>query len=236
MATDSLRDLGDAELFPLSPNWQTSPAIGFFSGRETIQYNMGVVSIRNLTPYNARTVSNGYFLKDKQEEFDLLSFFHSHRGRLNRFWLPINFRELKITQDIFMGDDYFYIQDNGFYDVAKYYERVLIRLKDGSLLTRKIKSSASRTCVRIKTAFEYAISAAQIESVSLVILARFDQDDLEISYLTTDLSEVSILFKELPNEYSEVVDEATSGVIMDDAILAGAALLDDIIGNDLGEE
>lgn len=199
--SNSLLDLGTDPVFTAVPNWQTSPSAGFDTGREVIQYNQAFASIRSLALNNFRTIQYSYFNRTKAEEYYLLNFFYTQRGRLKRFWLPVNYQEFSISSAITSGDNHFHITDNNFSLVLKGYERLYIVLKNGDQISRKIVSATGTTQININGTFDRNIALADIRFAGLILLVRFDQDEIELKHTTDNLSECSIAFKELPNEY-----------------------------------
>lgn len=198
--SDSLLDLGTDPIFTAVPNWQSSPSAGLDTGREVIQYNQAYASIRSLTLNNFRTVQYSYFNRTKLEEYYLINFFYTQRGRLKRFWLPVNYQEFILTVNIISGETHCHYSPNGFETIAKLYERIYIVLKDGTQITRKIDSISSDR-INFVDAITQNIATTDVRQFGLILLARFDQDEIELQHTTDNLSECSIAFKELPDEY-----------------------------------
>jgi hypothetical protein len=194
--------LGTDPVFPLSPNWISQPSAGFDTGREIIQYNHAYASIRSLTLNNFRKIQYTYFLKTKAEEYSLLNFFYTQRGRLKRFWLPVNYQEFLISSPITSGDNHFHIIDSGISLILKGYERLYLVLKTGDQISRKIVSATGTTQLNISGIFDRNISLSDIRTAGLILLVRFDQDEIELRHTTDNLSECQITFKELPDEYT----------------------------------
>lgn len=199
--SDSLLDLGTDPIFTAKPNWTTTPSEGFDSGREVIQYNQAFASIRSLTANNARQMQYSYFNRTKAEEYYLLNFFYTQRGRLKRFWLPVNYQEFQISVAIRSVDNLVHYYDNNFSLAYKGYERFYLLLKDGTQISRKITSVTGTTQLNFGSTFPQNIAIADIRYAGLILLARFDQDEIELQHTTNNLSECSIAFQELPNEY-----------------------------------
>ena len=198
--SDSLLDLGTDPVFTASPNWQSSPSAGLDTGREVIQYNQSYASIRSLTLNNFRTMQYSYFNKTKAEEYYLLNFFYTQRGRLKRFWLPVNYQEFFLDSDALSGQFTLIIKASNFYTNWKGYERLYIVLKDGSRITRKI-SSITDVEIAFSNALTQDVLITNVRTFGLILLARFDQDEIELRHTTDNLSECQIAFKELPDEY-----------------------------------
>ena len=204
---DSLLDLGTlSTIFDIKPNWITAPQPSFSLSREALRFNLGVVSIRPLTTDNARSIEYLFTNLSKENEFDLLTFFCQRYGRLKRFWLPVYYQEFTLKEDIDEGDTIFTPLDTGFNLIYKERERIYIELKDGSRITRKI-TGYSEVSFTVLTAFDRDIKTTDIRLMGFLLLARFDQDEIDMKYISASISECSIRFLELPKEYLAIEEE-----------------------------
>ena len=139
---DSLLDLSiggvTLDVLRIMPNWASQPESDFDFGREVIQYDEGATAFRHLTDDLGWRVSCDFTNGDKADEFALLSFFHSHKGRLNRFWLPVQWQYFTPGAKVTSGSTNFTLAPpNSFLPVHQGYERLFILLQDGSFITRR---------------------------------------------------------------------------------------------------
>jgi hypothetical protein len=204
---DSRLGLGStSDIFTLKPDWSNLPGRTFLFGRDIIQRGNGLIAIRNLTSELPYIVEYRFFNIDKQTEFDLLDFFCSRYGRLEKFWLPIFYSDFKLYSNILNGSSEFHIYPNEFQNIQRGYERFFIRLNNGDLITRRIDHFETDHLVdgylvMISTeSIDRNIAVTDIDVFGKLILCRFNQDTVELNHISTALSELILTFKELPSE------------------------------------
>ena len=185
------------------PDWSSPPQSSFWRGNEVIQYGISKQSIRVLTSwYVGDRVSYNFLNLTKNDEFKILSFFYNHKGRLNKFWLPVRNSFYMPNVDIANGSYYFECVNMS--NVIGY-ERVFFLLMNGDYITRQIMFySPSSGGYLVNTAFDIAIPVANVSYAGKFILCRFDQDELEFKHENDQVSSVNIAFKELPMEYADL--------------------------------
>lgn len=81
------------------------------------------------------------------------------------------------------------------------HERIFMLLTTGDLITRQI-SSCNGTAATIVSPWDRAIAPHYVAMFGKLILCRFDQDELEMQYDTTEVSHCKLAFKELAKEYT----------------------------------
>lgn len=202
--SDSLHGLSLLPFFGALPNWQNQPQKDRDIGRDVLRYNLGYASIRNRTSFNGRKLAYSFFPTSKEEEFALLDFFHTQGGRHKRFWLPIHYSELILASDIAIGDIACTVVDNPF-PSGMVNERIYIETSCGDQISAKVVDSTGNT-LEIAGYFDRDIAIADIRIFGLVVLVRFDHDDIITTFTTDTLSDCKLSFKELPSEYVEILD------------------------------
>jgi hypothetical protein len=200
--SDSLLDLGITPyVLTAKPDWANLPSRSQDFGRDIIQYDAGISSLRNLTNDLSQRMEYGYSSMTKEEEYYLLNFFHSRKGRLQRFWLPVYFRDFELADAITSASYILKVKDNGAYVNLKYYERVFIELYDGSLLTRQILSSLDAETLVMLSEWDRDIAIADVAHFGKLLLCRFDQDEIEVNHVTDEIGTTALSFQELSKEY-----------------------------------
>jgi hypothetical protein len=203
--TDSILDLescGTSTIFNIRPEWSREPNMEIQFGRELIQYDAAMTQFRFLTSELGWKVTAEYFNIDKAVEYSLLDFFHQRKGKLSRFWLPAWAQYFTLAQDISpLATTFFLAEDNSFQYVYRGYERFFMLLKNGHIITRKITASLGNGEYSVASAFDRAITPADISLFGKLLLVRFDQDEIAMQHDTTDLSTCTLTFQELAKEY-----------------------------------
>jgi len=205
--SDSICDLiacGTDTIFRFKPDWTSRPTMEITTGRELVQYDKAAMRYRNLTDKISWNVKMKFFNLTKANEYDILQYFISHRGMVNKFWLPVRWNYFSLYNSIVSGSKTFIPADSSFEYIAKCTERIFILLKNGDMLTRQILEQnliPSPVEYTVKTAFDRNIAQIDIDILGKLILCRFDQDELQFNYISTELSELDLSFRELGQEY-----------------------------------
>lgn len=202
--SDSLLDLGvDSDIFTSEPDWSSEPSASFLQGRDIQQYDNGTVNIREKSIYKPRTVEYSFTNMTKSDEYSILDFFYRMKGMLKRFWVPIWKQGFTLSEPISSGSFYFKINNNSFGDIVNFHERIFIKTVSGDLITRKIAEYevGSKTEFLVSSAWDRDIALSDIAFFGILLLARFDHDELEIDYSNDIIGTCSLRFLELVNEY-----------------------------------
>ena len=205
--TDYLNDLTVSNTFiDLAIDYATSPTL-------TREYSV----ISNI--YSGTIHSNWYYTQpidkigvkvydDTTGLYAFLVSFADRIGRYKSFWMPEPFKRFKVTaiDPLKLFLDVEKVADLNFNG----YERIWIRLKNGDRITRLITSiTQASTYTRINFISELPdilvdpnTLITDIIECSYAILARFDQDEVNIDYVTNKIASVNLSFVELKKEYT----------------------------------
>lgn len=199
---DSLLDLGSTTtLFATKPDYADGVGSGLADmGRDLIQGNLGRRQTRLRTTEVPLRVAYRFAMLTKSDEYDLVEFFCARRGMNKRFWLPLWNQAFVLKSAIAKLSYTFEIEDNNFDEVVKYYERIFIYTTTGDMITRKILTRTGNVYT-VETAFDRDIALTDVLYFGRLLMARFDQDELEVRHVTNTISEAEVNFVELPKEY-----------------------------------
>ena len=195
--------------FLLRPNWKTSPKSIFDDNRELIQFTGTVLDIYNLGDKIGRTITYGYTNVNREDEYYLVNFFCNHQGKLRRFWLPEWKNAFVLYENISAGDTTITIENCFFSLVDQGYERIFIELKNGDILSRSVSAviaSGYLEYIHLNNTIDRDISIDDIRYFGRLLLVRFDDDILNLSFRSDSVTKCSCTFKELPHEYGVEVE------------------------------
>lgn len=204
---DSWLNLGNvSDKFLIKPDWSGKHSRNFNFGRTLTGYpGTGKAMYGNITdlPFSAEySFSN----VSRNEEYALLSAFNTFKGRWSRFWMPIWNSYFTLASNITAGATTCQVNNILFHEVYRGYERLFIELANGDIVSRKITAAVevSKTVERltVETAFDRNIAVSDIACFGKLILCRFDNDIVSISYKTSEVSTYTLSFVELVKEYS----------------------------------
>jgi hypothetical protein len=141
---------------------------------------------------------------DNYELTEILSFFSLHKGRWAKFWFLSQMAFFTINGDIVANDSNIRVVDNKFTKTFRGYERIYLKLKDGSLLTYKIASveeSQGEIILQTETPVNRAIMAQEVEKISFMFLMRFDVDNMTPTHITDNKGNIDTTLIEVVKEY-----------------------------------
>lgn len=204
---DDILDLGSYDTFPFNANWAkqaktTIPLIRYYQ-----QYRATSADIEQVIADVPMSVEMGFTLDSKQDEDTYLDFIHGKRGKVGKFWVkhPKSFFELKSFAGV--GSTALVTYPNQFNLQYQGYERFYIIVTNGDMITRKI-TSVTYNVVTDDVTLQFAnptdrdLSPTDIVTWGRMLLVRFDDDTFEIEGETDYISEISLRFTELVQEYS----------------------------------
>jgi hypothetical protein len=187
------------DIFNIVDDWTSAPTQSLEPYRTIIQYAGTGIILRNVTDEIQIKFSQSFLNLTKANEILLLNYFNSHKGRLNAFWCPLPKNYFTATQNIGLTDTILYILDTTPV-YLRGYERMYIVTKAGSIFYSKITGMTSTT-MTIATPLGSNINKSDIAFFGKLVYCRFDQDEIELTYTTPEISECTLSFIELPKEY-----------------------------------
>lgn len=203
---DSLLDLCQTtDLFTYPHNWVSTVEQDVDFMRTIIQYTGTPGKIKNLSDDIPVNVGLSFTNLTKTSEYDLLKFFCDHRGRCNRFWLPIPEQYYVMAADALIGSNEINIAIHGEYTFFRGYERMFMILTNGDMLTRRILDfdclGSNNNIMTIESVLDRNIAVTDVLLFGKLILCRFDQDEVQFTHENNIISSCALSFQELTKEY-----------------------------------
>ncbi len=196
------------ELFPFRFNWSEPLGFGSVQRREIVDYGRGVIDYFDPVPYASRTYSADILGKTRAEVYRIVDFFSRMRGRRTEFLFspPIK-APLTLAAPVPQNQTYVLVEGSAPRQtylsdpVLRYLE---IRMKSGYRAFRHIISaevSGDNTRLNFDIPLPEVISAATLKKISWAALARFESDDLTVTWRTDSVATVNAVVRTL--EYAE---------------------------------
>jgi hypothetical protein len=204
---DSLLDLvHTSTIFPYKPEWSTVPERDVLLDRRVSRFPGTSSEIDDFDVGVARRVAYHYACTNQERRYEIENFFCLRRGRLGRFWLPLFMNLYVLDQDIIMWDGSILIKACGFSDSFRSNQyRIYIEKTDGSRITRLVTAAVDHGTyeeLTVNTLFIDSVAVDEVVYLSLILLCRFDIDQLAISNVNSDVSTIDLPFVELVDEYN----------------------------------
>jgi hypothetical protein len=187
------------DIFNIGIDWAKQPKQTLEPYRTIIQYPGSGIYIRDISDEIQIKFSAEYTNLSKSAENQILSYFKTHNGRLNAFWIPVPKNYFTATANIGAGNTTISIQDVSPIWLRGY-ERMFIIGPDLTLYHAKITGLTSTT-MSIDAPLGVALTMGQILLFGKLIYCRFDQDEISMQYSSDSVSECELSFIELPKEY-----------------------------------
>lgn len=211
--TDSYEDLGSFTLkFPSNLNWEENPSSEIDISRYLYSPDGSSFLLEQITGSAPIRLKKKLTLYSRSELYTLVDFFNRNTfGELRPFWIFHPKTAFTLKQDSLSGSSELYCNYNGFELQAQGYERIYIKMIDGSILTRKITSgSYSETnnliILNLETPLDRDITLDNHLIIGRYLLVRFEGESLEISYINDLVSETTLQFLEVVKEYDLVLN------------------------------
>ena len=206
---DDLNDLGGASLFPFEPTWAIVPKTNPIMRRRVHAYRATVAEVQQVTSRVPLVVRTGYLIWTRQLLYDLTDFWISHKGRSNRFWLKSPRNEFTLMQTASFGAAALVVKSNSAHYNIQADERICIIMSNGDVLTHKITDvsddpNLELLTITIANSLDREIRTDNHVKLCRLLLVRFDKDQFDIPMYTDIMSEISLDFRELPAEYTDL--------------------------------
>jgi len=202
-------------VFYWTPNW-VSAGQHVFDHPYDLLTMLGVERAESNYGDSTFRLRAGFLGYDRETVQDINDFFDASWGRYRGFWLPSWHSDLVLTAGWAAIDTAFTAADIKWdeywspADVTGHH--VLIRWPDGTFICREITSVVGGTTYNVNAAFGKACSAAEAPwvVVSFLYFVRFNQDEIEMKYYTTDVADIEFSFKTLQTVASTTTTSSSS--------------------------
>ena len=145
-----------------------------------------------------------YMPDEKQVIKRLTDFFDYHKGRWGAFWRPSWVDDLKITDAISSSDVTLTIEDIDFDDYWLYTKGgtwMIMLFPDGTQIEMGVLR-ATGTTITFNKPIGKDVSLAELPGIKICFLnlCRFNQDELEVQYVTDSLGDIQMNFNTISQE------------------------------------
>jgi len=187
------------------PNYLQRPQMAFQVSHEVVDYDRGITKTFTPVPIVSRTLTATYLASSRAEAMALLDIFVRAKGRAGEIYVPTWGNDFPAVKTVaakvvtVAGVDFYNTYNGNPAHVA-----ALFRNRNGDLVPRSIVSMAivgGDTAITFDT--NIGITAANIEIISWMFVARFAQDSLTLNWKTNGVADVSLSFTTLVNLSAE---------------------------------
>lgn len=201
--------IDNIDVFLFEPQWTEDDSLTLCVGKLTnkLDNDTGVFKydLKNNKSYDTHNMT--VLLNTDRMINNMLIFFDRVSGRYKPFYCPSWVNDLEPSKGIEAGKSYFYTDLN---DMYRYYlkngraKKIIIFTKDYKCVLYDIMTYGTETIdgvkygkIELTSKIEDSIPLDNIEMISYMNLVRFDSDDIQIDYETTEVATVSLVMKEV---------------------------------------
>ena len=198
---DSLLDLGSFSILDIETNWRQLPTTGFETAFNVLGFEGTSNEAISYDDNKPETFQFQILLEDKVAYNNFLTNWLSLKGRLGCFWYVdlsdrFTLNQAAIGTDVSLNVKDSTITINGF-------ERLYLEKFDGSRITRKITSKVQNVSdidLVFSDPLGQAVNLNEVKILTLLHLARFNNDTASIRAQSECTSEVNVEILTLPKE------------------------------------
>lgn len=208
---DDWQDIGSGiEIFPIDPNWISSPETNVLVARDIRRYPGTATEVDVLQEKTPFQVTCQFLLDTDADNYDFIDFFATHYARVHRFWFKHPKRSFTLKKNSNAGGGSIYAYPNFANLVFQGYERIYIRFKSsGDYMSRKVVSALYNDLndeveLVLDTVLDRQVTVGDVAEFGRLLLGRYDIDTLTIKYQSNGVGVGQIKFYELVEEYSEI--------------------------------
>lgn len=202
---ESVSGLGDITArWMRKPNFVNPLKVSPVLSRQLTAFGVSRMTLHQYNNFLPQKIMFSFLNTNKDEEWEALNFFFSRYGQHQKFWIPTWDSRFVVNQPIYPGAQSLNITDCLLSLANPGWLRVMLLLNNGDIYIRKataVTRYGDSEVIGLDTEISATIMPTDILLGCYVLLARFDQDTLEVNYHTDGVSEISWTVYELIKEY-----------------------------------
>jgi len=204
---NSIEGLGiTTTIFLLAPDYENSIEYNYTDNRELYNYPGTCLQIYSLGNGINHNLKYNFINVTKEDEFYISNFFNICQGKLKRFWIPYYKNNFVSINNIIGG--IIEIENAGFHETDRGSERIFIKIKDGTICTRKVTTiidNGNTELIILDTPIVNQINLSDIQYFGRLFLVRFNEDECELDFKSSAASSCVLSFQEVYQESLEVI-------------------------------
>lgn len=210
------------EVWDRPPNWRELIDVTFDATTEVLDFDRGRIRVVHPNDFSIRVQKNTYLNRNAAESSDIEGFFHRMRGQRGTFFMPTWTNDITLASGTALldGDNLLtteQIEIVQLLDNSPTHRRVMIRLKDGSIIYNRLDDVGAASSgygnawglnyggpdafgealLTFRDPWPRTIQPWEIDAISWLLPTRFASDSLTISWKTDLVSEFQTSTKTL---------------------------------------
>jgi len=191
-------------IFDIQPDWAEQGEFSLVNPYDQLSYFGKSIALSEYDETELLLKLN-FLERQKSDIQRILDFFDSRMGRWGNFWTPSWQSDIRVTAAFGSGDNHLHIEDIEFLDCwldtgAGTYITMLF--PDGTRINRQVIAAPSSTTLTLDNLIGKACLGSSLDRllVSFLLFGRFNQDEIEVGYLTDAVGKLNLTFQTLFSE------------------------------------
>jgi hypothetical protein len=192
-----------------TPNWRKKVSARITDNRDVIDFGYGRVQARRNKDFATVQQTMGFTFLDPAKADRVMAFFNHAKGRRGYFWMPTQTHDFALAataavdtdQLVVVGEHYSIFEDSDAFNT------VMVKWPDGAIQFNRItalSTGSGATTLTFYDTWEREVTSACM--ICWAFWARFFNDTMETSWLSSGKGESTLSFKSVPN-----IELATEG-------------------------
>jgi hypothetical protein len=197
----------DLPVFLEKHNWSQNLEVIYGYEREELDYGKGLVRYYTPIDFSSQVRTLAFDTDEVSRSDRIRDFFIKRRGQREEFWLPTYENDFVLVQDVAPNTDRLRVKGRDIYDFYrddKTYRNFIVFLTDGTAITRRIESmqlisdlNGEDTELEVTEVLPQGLQVSEVRVFSWLPRVRFATDILRQSWLTREVSRVTLSFRTL---------------------------------------
>lgn len=194
----------DIEVLLRQPNWNSGLSNDFQFQFDTIDQQTGAIVWDQTEEYPRIQRAYTWLLNGRPQILAFREMLGRRRGRAKTLWVPTWHDDFVVQRAIGAADTGIAVLENEFRQmvgVDPTRDRVMIRLRDGSVFYRKIvglSSDGTNALLTLDAALGREVPAAQVKTIHLLMRSRLATDTITLTWKSDEVATVSAAFITVP--------------------------------------
>lgn len=195
------------EVFMARPNWTTSPTVSYLNPVETVDFGRGVVAFTQAVDHNSQTRTATYLHRSAAEADVIRQFFNRMKGQRGEFYLPTWENDIALAQDVAAGTtDLLTVTGSElFHSYADdpTHRAIAVTMTSGFVFFREIEGivlDGDDSVIVLRDPWPFDVPTADVRFISWMPVVRFATDTLTVEWVTDQVAQAVLSFRNLPAE------------------------------------
>lgn len=195
------------EVFQWKPNWGGNAGMTHQWPYNIIDYEYGRRAVWDEIEFPTRVYQHTYVGRSNKQTYEIMNFFHRHKGMWKEFLLPTWDDDIQFTaltgggQSILVAGEAF----GTVYRDSTVFKRIMLRYPDGTVSYHKVDyieslPGTNSSVLRVTEPLPVAsLTASTVLGISWLLVCRFAIDRMDVDFLTNGVAQFTLNMQTVEN-------------------------------------